>query len=278
MKRLILGAALAALCCSSALAGEVTLCSGSAGGGYDGLIQSVGVELQKADHTVTIRNFAGSENILNGIAGGQCAFGPAQGDIFYLMSKNDQSVLSKVIPVDLLYTEVMTLVCSPSSGYDELSDLAEGDPVIVDSIGSGSALTWENLKNIEAEYGSGSAWSKATPIFSPLDEAGGALATGQAKCAFGVGKVPSNWAINLVNRGYTLSYIYDKDINDLEFPEGQSLYEAVTVRKGGYKSGFDSYRVPAILFRSATAKVDPGIEKLIKRIAPSLGSQRNTVQ
>lgn len=263
-----------------AYAGEVTLCAGAPGGGYDGLMRAVGTELTKQGHTTTILNLSGSENILNALDGKQCAYGPAQGDVFYLMTKNSQGLQASVTPVDILYNEVMTLVCSSASGIDELEDLQAGDTVIVDSIGSGSALTWENIRNIEKEFGNGSSWASAQPVYQPLDEAGGALALGQAKCAFGVGKVPSNWALSLQERGHTVSYIYDKDINDLEFPVGQSLYEGIRIQaaSGAYRSKFDTYKVPAILFRSAETKVDPGIEKLIKRVAPSLGNRQNTVK
>lgn len=276
MRRIAILAALgAALYCSTAGAAEVTLCAGRQGGGYDGIMRSVGAELERKGHTVTVLNLAGSEDILDNLNGGKCSFGPAQGDIFYKKNKESPGSLAKVVPVDVLYNEAMQLVCSEASGYDELDDIQAGDAVIVDVIGSGSSLSWENMVAIEKEYGNGSYWAQATPTYSPLDEAGGAIALGQAKCAFGVGKVPIDWAKGLLERGGVLSEVYDKDINDLEF-NGSSLYQTVNVDVEDYGDDFDTYKVPAILFKSG--KIDPDVEKLVKRVAPSFGAQVGTVK
>lgn len=280
MKLTILcAAALAALASTalSASAADVTLCAGRQGGGYDGLMRAIGSELERKGHTVTVLNLGGSEDILDSLTKGSCAFGPAQGDIFYKKNKEAPGSLSGVVPVDVLYSEAMQLVCSESSGYDELDDIQAGDAVIVDVIGSGSSLTWDNLVAIEKEFGNGSYWAAAAPSYTPLDEASAALALGQAKCAFGVGRVPIDWAKSILDRGGVLSEVYDKDINDLEF-NGSSLYEAVNVDIEDYGDDFDTYRVSAILFKSSKAKVDPDVEKLVKRVAPSLGAKVDTVK
>jgi hypothetical protein len=269
-------AAGAALYPLSAQAADVTLCAGRQGGGYDGIMRSVAAELERKGNTVTVLNLGGSEDILDNLNAGKCSFGPAQADIFYKKNKESPGGLAKVVPVDVLYNEAMQMVCSASSGYDELSDLQAGDGIIVDVIGSGSSLTWDNMVAIEKEYGNGSSWAAATPSYSPLDEAGAALALGQAKCAFGVGKVPIDWMKGILDRGGTLSEVYDKDINDLEF-NGASLYEPVNVDdEDDYGDDFDTYKVPAILFKSG--KIDPDVEKLVKRVAPSLGAKVNTVK
>jgi len=280
MRRFYLGIVAASALLASvpiAQSAEVTICSGRSGGGYDALMKSIGAEIEKKGHTVTLINLAGSEDILNNLAAGKCSFGPAQKDIYYGMNKKDASLSSTVGVTAPLYNEVMTLMCSKSSNYDELEDIQEGDQIIVGEIGSGSALTWENIVAIEKEYGGSDDWSKATPIFEPLDEAAGQLQLGTAKCAFGVGKVPINWALAIEELGGYVGWIYDKDINDLEF-NGASLYEAVRVPYGAYTSKFDTYVVPAILFKSNKLKADPEIESLIKRVAPSLGNKVNTVK
>lgn len=255
-----------------ASAADVTLCSGRAGGGYDGIIQGTAAELKKKGHNVTVINLGGSEDILNNLADGKCAFGPAQKDIHYLLSKKDSSLSSKVSPAVTMYNEAIQMVCSSESGYDELSDIKEGDEIIVDVFGSGSALTWENLVAIETEFGNGSSWSKATPLYSPLDEAPAAIGVGTAKCAIGVGKANIQWMMDGYEQGQTVSWVYDKDINDLTF-NGSSLYQPVKIY-----SKIDSYKVPAFLFKSTTVQVDPGIEKDIKRIVPALGNKVNTIK
>ena len=78
-------------------------CAGRAGGGYDGIMRAVGAELEKRGAEVTLLNLGGSEDILDALQSGQCAFGPAQGDIFYKKNKESQGRLARVVPVDVLY-------------------------------------------------------------------------------------------------------------------------------------------------------------------------------
>lgn len=275
MKSLIMAAALAvcAFTSSAFAANEATLCAGRQGGGYDGIMRAIGTEVErKAD--VAILNLGGSEEIIDSLADGQCSFGPAQGDIYYKMTKDNQAISAKVVPVAVLYNEVMTLVCSKASGYDELADIQAGDKIIVDVIGSGSALTWDNMVEIEKEFGGEDSWSKASPEFTPLDEAGAALSLGQAKCAFGVGKAPIAWATDIEKLGGVVSEVSDKDLNDLEF-NGASLYEPAKMPRV-YKTQWWTYKVPAVLFRSAGYK-NGDVEKIVKRVAPAFGQKVNTV-
>lgn len=276
-KLTFLSAGTLALLSSSAWAGDVTLCSGRAGGGYDGIVQGIANELTKRDHHVTVINMGGSEDILNALESGKCAYGPAQKDIYYLKAKNNAGFTSAVAPAATMYNEAMNLVCSADSDIDELSDLEAGDTVIVDVIGSGSALTWENMVAIEKEFGNGSSWASATAVYTPLDEAAAAIGVGSAKCAFGVSGVPASWAKEMETEGQTIAWVYDKDINDLEYAGGP-LYPPVRVAAGPYTYKFDTYKVGAILFRGSKTKVDADIDKLVKRLAPSLGHQKQTVE
>lgn len=262
---------------SVSYAEDVVLCSGKPGGGYDSLMKEIGNELSRQGHSVQILNLNGSEDIINHLNAGKCHYGPAQKDIHYRKFKQDSSVTSSVVPRSPLYTEALTLVCSKNSRYDELSDIREGDTVIVDTIGSGSALTWETLVAIEKEFGNGSSWSKAIPEYTPLDEAAGALELGVAKCAFGVGKVPINWASDIEKQGGRISWIYDKDINDLEY-NGGPLYDYLYVKRGAYTSKFETYGISAILFRSNKLPKLNEVDAIVGRIAPSFGSKRNTVK
>lgn len=275
ISRLLLTSA-ALLLASPAMAADITLCAGKAGGGYDGLMQTIGAELVNKGNNVTVLNLAGSEDILNALADGKCSYGPAQKDVSYLMTKQNPALAVKDTPILVLYNEAMTLVCSKESGYDELSDIKAGDGIIVDTIGSGSALTWETMVGIEKEFGNGSSWAQATPEYSALDEAGAALSLGTAKCAFGVGKAPIDWASQMEDLGGVVSEVYDKDINDLEF-NGQSLYEPAKMPDGAYKNTWATYKVPAVLFRAGQVAAEA--DRLIKRLAPALGAKiKNTVQ
>lgn len=267
----ILGAALAF---SAQAADKVRLCGGPQGGGYEATMQGVATELQRQGLDVTVVSTGGSEDNLNALAAGTCDYAPAQKDVHYLMSKSNGKVAG-LSPVSLLYNEVITMMCSRSSGYDELSDLKKGDSIVVGTIGSGSALTWDTLVAVEKEFGNKSGWINATPVYTPLDEAAAAISIGQAKCAIGVGSLPIGWATSMQKQGFTVSWVYDKDLSDLKFA-GSSLYEYVRVPSGPYASKFDTYKVPAVLFRSPSFKGELA-DRVVKRVAPSIGAKRNTV-
>lgn len=269
----LLGAIALATLATQAAAVEVTLCSGRSGGGYDAVMKGIAAELQKRGAVVKINNLPGSEDILRSLEAGTCEYGPAQKDVHYLLSKSDSSLTSVVSPVEVLYKEAMTLVCSASSRYDELSDLVAGDVVIVGEIGSGSALTWESLISVEKEFGNGSDWINATPEYSELAEASASLALGSAKCAFGVGAIPSAWALHSVQQGNTISWVEDKDINDLEYAGGP-LYPAGSVSSEPYGAKFNTHYVPAILFRSTKAEANAEVLKVVRRVAPGLGARQ----
>ena len=258
-------------------AGDITLCSGSPGRNYDSVMRGIGQELTNRGYNVTIKNLGGSEDIIRNLENGSCSYGPAQKDIHYKMAIDDAQINQSVTPIALLYHEAMTMFCSSDSNIDELSDITGDTTVIVDSIGSGSSLTWENMVDVETKYGNKSDWINAKTSFTPLDEATAALSLGQADCAFGVGAVPSNWALELQKAGMTVAWVYDKDLNDLMVGKS-SLYPAIRVPYGAYESKFDTYAIPAILFRSSAVKKNPEVDSLIKRIAPSMGSKYNSVK
>lgn len=256
---------------------DVVLCAGSVGRNYDSVMKSIASELNNRGYNATIRNLGGSEDILRNLDSGACDYGPAQKDIHYKLSKDDSSFAATVTPIVALYNEAMTLFCTADSGIDELSDMDKDTTVIVDTIGSGSALTWQNMIDVETEFGNKSSWVEARTIFTPLDEAQASMSLGEADCAFGVGAVPSNWAKTLEQAGDTLSWIYDKDLNDLNVGKS-SLYPAVRVPYGAYSYKFDTYAIPAILFRSNKKPKNNEVDSLIKRIGPSLGAKYNTVK
>jgi hypothetical protein len=104
-----------------------------------------------------------------------------------------------------------------------------------------------------------------------------AISLGNADCAFGVGAVPSNWAGALSESGATVAWIYDKDLNDLTVGKAP-LYSSVRVPSSVYGNKFDTYAIPAILFRSNKVKVNPEIDAVVKRMAPSIGARFNTVK
>lgn len=264
---------------SFASAADVTLCAGKPGLKYDSIMQSIGQELTRQGHNVSIINLGGSEDILNALNAGRCAYGPAQKDVHYLLTKQNAALASTTTPIALLYNEVMQMFCTKDSGIDELEDITADTKIITDAIGSGSALSWSTMVNIEKEYGGSDEWSQAKTEFTPLDEAVAALSLGNADCAFGVGGMPISWGTALDQNGFTVVYLSDKDLNDLLVGKAP-LYSPKRIPRGSnaYSSKFDTYLIPAVLFRSNKTPTDPQIDNIVKRLAPSLGSKYNTVQ
>lgn len=250
---------------------SITLCAGSPGRNYDAVMRKIGNELETRGVQVTIKNLNGSEDILNALDRGECAYGPAQKDIHWSIARNNKSFDANVRGVDVLYNEAMTMMCSEDSGIDELDEVTESTTVITDSIGSGSSLTWDNLINIEKEYGNSNNWINAQVSNRPLSEAPAAFALGEADCAFGVGAVPSGWATELNHdSGAWPVYVYDKDINDLVVGKG-SLYPPKRIPQGSYTTKFDTYLIPAVLFRSNKVKVSQEVDTVVKRMARTAG-------
>lgn len=279
MMKIMLFAAITLLS-SPVLAADVTLCSGRPQGIYDNIMQTVGNELQGNGHTVTVLNLKGSEAILNALNTGQCAYGPAQKDVYYKMTKQSPALNANLIPVNVLYNEVMQMFCSESSGIDELEEIDETTTVITDSLGSGSAISWEAMVAIEKEHGGEDDWTKAQISFTPLDEAQASIALGNADCAFGVGGIGTPWANTLNESGTIPVYIYDGDLNDLVVGKSP-LYTPTRVAKAqsGYSTKFDTYLIPAVLFRSQKAgQIDPQVDSIVKRLAGQVGNKYNTIK
>lgn len=278
-KSMLLGAALALVSMSAfAQAETVALCAGAEGGNYDKVMRAVGGEIERKGHTVTYQNLRGSEEILQALEKGTCDYGPAQRNVFYMMTQTDSSFSTNVRPAQFLYNEAMQGYCSKSSKYDELEDIQVGDKIIIDSFGSGSALTWQNIVAIEKEFGGEDDWSKAIALQTPLADAAADISVGEAKCAFGVSGIPAPWMMEGITNGGTVMYIYDGDINDLEV-DGESLFESLRVAATNqYKQKFDTYKIPATLFRSAKTKVSTELNTLIKRVSGAEGAKKNTIQ
>ena len=275
-KSLLASAALMAFA-GPAMATDITLCAGAPGRNYDSVMQSVAIQLNKRGHHAIVKNLGGSEDILRELDAGTCDYGPAQKDVHYKLSKESATFASTVSPLVLMYNEAMQMFCSEDSGIDELEEIDETTTVIIDSIGSGSALSWQTMKDVENEYGNKSSWINAKTIYEPLDEAGAIIALGEADCAFGVGAVPAaGWGSELNEGGLTPVYIYDKDLNDLIVGKSP-LYQSVRIPQGSYSSKFDTYPIPAIVFKSEKGHGTKEIDKFIRTFTPSVSTKYNTV-
>jgi hypothetical protein len=173
-----------------------------------------------------VRNFAGSEDIARSVCDdAETPIGIAQIDAIYVMEQEGCTLRT----IGTYPTLEYAIILFPPGGDNELSDLGAGDSVLVDEIGSGTALFWQNIVNIENVHGNGSDWINATPVYDNIVFAESMADTGEIQAVVLVGNPNSQEVWDLINAGWDLGQFDDKDINDLQY-RGNSLYEKETVK------------------------------------------------
>lgn len=229
------------------MAADVTFYTGASGGGYDRASQKIAARLAQRGHNVTIDNRNGSDDITIQACNSEApAMWIAQKDALYKREMEGGCVL---VDVGMYSTEYAMLFFPKGSRDNELSDLEEGDTVLVDRIGSGSELTWKTMAAIEEEHGRGDDWSKAELEYSPYGRATSMASRGTVQAVFMVRTLKSDDITRLLRAGWELGELYDKDINDLDW-NGSELYEAkkIALIRDGRRLGKDwAYVVPSLI-------------------------------
>ena len=243
-----------ALIAGSANAENVTIFTGKEGGGYDAAARTVAERLSQRGHVVTIVNRNGSDDItLQACAATGPVMWIAQKDAVWTREMRDGCAL---VDVGVHATEYAMLFTPPKARADELDELRADDAVLVDGVGSGSELTWRTMGAIEAEHGRGDAWATARAENATPTRAASMAERGTIQAVMLVRTPQSTDVRRLLEAGWKLAYLYDRDINDLEW-NGTPLYESVQIevtdrgRKLGKNYG---YAVPS--FWGTTALVE----------------------
>lgn len=245
----------------------INIFTGVEGGGYDTFTQSLMKELDVA-FDISYTNLDGSSDIADAICNNATpSFGPAQVDALYVNRDScDFQIIGKY-PLQ----EYAMILFPPNSDMDELSDLDENSKIAVDSKGSGTGLFVRNIMNIEKEHGRGNDWSNAeiVEVIPELLDVG--AEAGEFQAVIFVTSTNSKTVLGLIESGWELGSLYDKDINDQQF-NGRNLYEYEEVEfefPGLWNDlSADAYTVQTYIITSKQGHVKN--PKITQRIARAL--------
>lgn len=202
----------------------ITIAAGMQGGGYDKFAKTMAQRLnQRGYSSVTVSNNNGSDAITLAACNAKADIWIAQVDAVYTRYQ-EGCVLS---PVADYGTEYAVLLVPPKSTIKKLSQLSERDNIAVDGVGSGTELFFKTIVAIElSDEGSKDAWSKARPVESSPDMLNTMANFGDVQAALLVRKLDSDDITLLLNQGWMLAELWDKNIDDLEF-NNLPLYDSV---------------------------------------------------
>lgn len=232
---------------TSALAQDAVFFTGGVDGDYESESFDIRDRLAQRNVEIEVENRNGSDDItIQACSAEVPAMWIAQKDALYIREMEQGCTL---VDIALYGNEYAMLFFPPNSRDDKLSDLDGSDTVLVDKIGSGSELTWRNMVNIESEHGGGDEWSTARIETDSPRRATSMASRGTISAVFLVRTLESGDVTSLLSQGWELGYMYDKDINDLQWNNG-SLYEDERidiVRDGRRQARNWSYVVPSFI-------------------------------
>jgi hypothetical protein len=198
------------------------IAAGKASGGYDMAAQRLAQRLQQRNTDAVVSNYNGSDEITLALCQKAADIGYAQVDAIY--ARGQEGCFLK--PIGIYGTERATIWFPPNSDNNELEDLDASSKILVDTVGSGSELFWNTIVSIETgDDGTNDSWSLAQPVYESLDMAPTLGSFGDIDAVLIVRKEGSADFAFLEESGWTLGWVYDKDINDLLFND-VPLYES----------------------------------------------------
>ena len=214
-------------------ADSVVIAAGMSGGGYDKFAKTMAQRMaQRGYDAVTVSNNNGSDAITLAACNAKADVWIAQVDAIYTRYQ-EGCVLT---PVADYGTEYAVMLVPPKSNIDELGDLTAEDAVAVDGVGSGTELFWKTIVSIEnGDEGSKDEWAKAKPVESSPEMLNTMANFGDVQAALLVRKLDNDQLAMLLNQGWKMVELWDKDINDREFnnlPLYDSTEQVVKYNKG----------------------------------------------
>ncbi|WP_108259704.1 TAXI family TRAP transporter solute-binding subunit [Mangrovicoccus ximenensis] len=220
---------------------------GQQGRGYEKRGEEIAQRLGQRGHEVWIDNYEGSDAISLALCGDRATVGIMQIDAIYAREQEGCDLKT----VGSYGDEYAFILFPPDSRMDELSDLDEDSRILVDTIGSGTELFWRTIVSIETgDHGNGSDWASAKPVHDLTLLARTLAEQGAIDAMLMVGVAGNEEVIGLLQDGWELGELYDKDINDMEF-RGKSLYarETVEMEVPGhfFDEKNDAYVVPSYI-------------------------------
>lgn len=280
MKKILMSAAAALTMLAQPMMADsdvFTVAVGQEGRGYESFGKEVISRLKNMDGEY--ENYAGSDDISLAVCDGDAEGGIMQIDAIYARQKEG----CRMRIVGTYGSEYAYLLVPEDSKLDELHDFDSSTRVLVDEIGSGTDLFWNTIIDIETgEHGNSSTWSKANPVNDPLFLADAMADAGEIDAVLMVTTTDSAELRELIDGGWELIQLEDKDINDLEF-NGDSLYpreEAEIAGTSGFLSGntsADSYVVRSFFvlnsdYAKADRKAFATVARAVKTVSKARGN------
>lgn len=277
MKRFITACITSIALAIPAAADTFTIGVGQEGRGYEAFGKEVAARLKNMDTEIV--NYEGSDDISIAVCDGDAQGGIMQIDAIYARKKEGCNMRI----VGTYGEEFAYLLVPADSKLDELHDFDNDTRVLVDTIGSGTDLFWNTIVDIETgEHGNSSTWSQAQPVNDPIFLAAAMADAGEIEAVLMVTTPDSVELKELIDDGWELVQLEDKDINDLEF-NGGSLYprdDAEIAGTSGFFSGnidADSYVVRSFfVLNSDYAKADrkgfATVARAVKTVSKARGN------
>lgn len=246
-KLLLTALAVAATSASAVAAQDIHIAVGQQGRGYEARGLEIGERLSQRGHEVSVDNYEGSDAISLAVCDGRATVGIMQIDAIYARAQEGCDLKT----IGTYGNEYAFMLFPPDSKLDELSDLRADNKVLVDTIGSGTELFWRTIVGIETgDKGNKSKWAQAKPVHDLTVLADTMAQAGEVDALLIVGIPDNKEVLNLLEKGWELGELYDKDINDMQY-RGGSLYNTETVEikiEGRWRAlKNDAYVVPSFI-------------------------------
>lgn len=194
---------------------QVVIAGGAQGGGYNKYALKMAERMkQRGYDNISVTENNGSDAITLAACNGKADIWISQIDAIYTRFNEG----CQLAPVADYGTEYAMLFFPPDSNMDSLDDLTAQSRIAVDGIGSGTELFWKTIVSIETgDNGNNNEWAKAIPVESTYDTLNTSANFGDIDAAILVRSNTSEHIELLLDQGWTIGYLYDKDIDDQEF-------------------------------------------------------------
>jgi TRAP-type uncharacterized transport system substrate-binding protein len=212
----ILSTVFALMLATSAVAQDnLVIAGGLGGGGYNRFALDLSERLEQRGYRgVSVTQNNGSDAITLAACSGSADIWIAQVDAIYKRYTEN----CELRPVGIYGNEYAVLLVPPESEISELADMDENTRIAVDGIGSGSELFWKTIVSIEnGDDGDKDDWASAQAVNSASDMLLTMQSFGDIDAVLLVRKPDSPDVENLLERGWELAQLWDRDIDDLQF-------------------------------------------------------------
>ena len=224
--------------------------AGKKGGGYDGAARGIASQLNSFGTPTEVVNMNGSDALSLALCSEQLDAAPFQLDAEFL--RGEQCAFDD----RMLYGgEYVMLFVPEDSKKNELHDFGEGDTFFTGPEGSGAWVSLKAMQIIDREHGQSNEWTKVQPAaFDDYRTFKRAIRKG-ADAVLVTNKANADIVIALVDAGYELADLKDRDLNDaVSSVTGKSVYKREKIKiktPSGNKAKGYALKVESFFFTNA---------------------------